>query len=298
MKKILILIAFLLLQASLAQYDLILVRNDLPQDWAIAQSYAHKEGIPILTTSPEKLDSQIKAQLIGYKKSGFNKILIIGGEKAISRDVQQELNDLGFITHRIYEGDRYGTSARVAIELFPNAKTVVMVNGASLEDLLLAQRIALRTKSPILLVKKDSLPVSVANAVKTLGIKKIYLVSDIDASFENLEAEVVRVRGDIITREKSFATLIWASISIAIIVLFLAFHLKTRIPYAVLTKDEEKIIRVIEDNGGEITQDKLPELTNFSRPKISRLVSELVERGIIEKSPYGRTQKLKIRKKF
>ncbi|RLG58182.1 MAG: hypothetical protein DRN88_01425 [Candidatus Hydrothermarchaeota archaeon] len=298
MKKILILIAFLLLQASLAQYDLILVRNDLPQDWAIAQSYAHKEGIPILTTSPEKLDSQIKVQLIGYKKSGFNKILIIGGEKAISRDVQQELNDLGFITHRIYEGDRYGTSARVAIELFPNAKTVVMVNGASLEDLLLAQRIALRTKSPILLVKKDSLPVSVANAVKTLGIKKIYLVSDIDASFENLEAEVVRVRGDIITREKSFATLIWASISIAIIVLFLAFHLKTRIPYAVLTKDEEKIIRVIEDNGGEITQDKLPELTNFSRPKISRLVSELVERGIIEKSPYGRTQKLKIRKKF
>jgi len=298
MKKILILIAFLLLQASLAQYDLILVRNDLPQDWAIAQSYAHKEGIPILTTSPEKLDSQIKAQLIGYKKSGFNKILIIGGEKAISRDVQQELNDLGFITHRIYEGDRYGTSARVAIELFPNAKTVVMVNGASLEDLLLAQRIALRTKSPILLVKKDSLPVSVANAVKTLGIKKIYLVSDIDASFENLEAEVVRVRGDIITREKSFTTLILASISITIIVLFLAFHLKTRIPYAVLTKDEEKIVRVIEDNGGEITQDKLPELTNFSRPKISRLVSELVERGILEKSPYGRTQKLKIKKKF
>lgn len=298
MKKILILIAFLLLQASLAQYDLILVRNDLPQDWAIAQSYAHKEGIPILTTSPEKLDSQIKAQLIGYKKSGFNKILIIGGEKAISRDVQQELNDLGFITHRIYEGDRYGTSARVAIELFPTAKTVVMVNGASLEDLLIAQRIALRTKSPILLVKKDGLPVSVANAVKTLGIKKIYLVSDIDASFENLEAEVVRVRGDIITREKSFTTLILASISIAIIVLFLAFHLKTRIPYAVLTKDEEKIIRVIEDNGGEITQDKLPELTNFSRPKISRLVSELVERGILEKSPYGRTQKLKIKKKF
>ena len=299
MKKIFILLAFLFLQASLTQYDIIMVRNDLPQDWAIAQSYAHKEGIPILATSPEKLDSQVKTELIGYKESGFNKLLIIGGEKAISREIQGELNNLGFITHRIYEGDRYGTSARVAIELFPSTKTAVMVNGENLEDLLIAQRIASRTKSPILLVKRGSIPISVVNAIKTLGIKKIYLVSDVDASFENLGAEVVRVREDIIVPERSLThILILISISILVIALFLAFHIKNRIPYDVLTKDEEKIIKIIEEKGGEITQDKLPDLTNFSRPKISRLISELVDRGILEKSPYGRTQKIKIKRKF
>jgi len=139
----------------------------------------------------------------------------------------------------------------------------------------------------------------VVNAIKTLGIKKIYLVSDVDASFENLGAEVVRVREDIIVPERSLThILILISISILVIALFLAFHIKNRIPYDVLTKDEEKIIKIIEEKGGEITQDKLPDLTNFSRPKISRLISELVDRGILEKSPYGRTQKIKIKRKF
>jgi uncharacterized membrane protein len=73
---------------------------------------------------------------------------------------------------------------------------------------------------------------------------------------------------------------------------------KERVPYNVLTEDEERIIRIIEESGGEIGQDALYSKTGFSRPKISRLVSELVERDLIEKTQFKRTFKLKIKKEL
>ncbi len=63
-------------------------------------------------------------------------------------------------------------------------------------------------------------------------------------------------------------------------------------------EDEEKIVRAIIEGGGELTQDKLPEITDFSRPKISRIVADLADRGILTKTPQGRTQKLQIEKEF
>ena len=56
-------------------------------------------------------------------------MLIIGGEAAISPGIQSELDSMGFATHRISEADRYGTSARVAVELYPDSKEVVLASG-------------------------------------------------------------------------------------------------------------------------------------------------------------------------
>ncbi len=299
MKKslLMIVIFFWMLQADLTQYDIILVRNDLPHDWAIAQSYAHKQKIPILSTSPDRLDPNVEKELIGYKNAGFKKLLIIGGEKAISIEIQERLNDMGFITHRISEGDRYGTSARVALELFPESKTAIIVNGESINDLLIAERLSIRTESPILLVKNDKIPETVMNTIKSLGINKIYVVSDVNISIPNIKIEKIK---DIEPYGKNWTMLALISMIIALsILLAIYINLKReKIPYVLLTSDEEKIIRTIEMNGGEITQDKLPALTNFSRPKISRLISELVNRGILEKEPFGKTQKIKIKRKF
>jgi uncharacterized membrane protein len=77
-----------------------------------------------------------------------------------------------------------------------------------------------------------------------------------------------------------------------------ARKIKQRLPYEILSEDEERVIKAIASEGGRLTQDALPEKTGFSRPKISRIVKELVERGIIEKVPKGRTHELTIKKEF
>ncbi|MFQ6052348.1 MAG: helix-turn-helix transcriptional regulator [Candidatus Hydrothermarchaeota archaeon] len=64
-----------------------------------------------------------------------------------------------------------------------------------------------------------------------------------------------------------------------------------------LEEEGLKIIEEIEKAGGDILQEELPKLTGFSRPKISRLISDLVEKGIIEKEEYKRTYRLKLKKK-
>ena len=73
---------------------------------------------------------------------------------------------------------------------------------------------------------------------------------------------------------------------------------KDKVTLKILTEDEEKVVKIIIENKGEITQDLLPGETNFSRPKVSRIVSVLVERDLILKEPYKKTHTLKIKKEF
>ncbi len=72
---------------------------------------------------------------------------------------------------------------------------------------------------------------------------------------------------------------------------------KSKINFLDLEEEGLKIIEEIEKAGGDILQEELPKITGFSRPKISRLISDLVEREIIEKEEYKRTYRLKLKKK-
>jgi hypothetical protein len=76
------------------------------------------------------------------------------------------------------------------------------------------------------------------------------------------------------------------------------FTKKESIPTGLLNEDEQRIIEVITQNGGVIHQKRIPKLTEFSRPKVSRLVSELKERGIISKKKIGKTYTVKLEKKL
>ncbi|MEE8168847.1 MAG: hypothetical protein V3T58_08265 [Candidatus Hydrothermarchaeales archaeon] len=305
-----LLVLFLTMGSLGSQYDVIIVRSDVPADWIIAQAYSHKSGILIVATSPTHLDSTVKTQLSGYRNFGFEDVIIIGGENAISREVQQELDDMGFVTHRISEANRHGTSATMAIKLFPDSKTAILVNGEALEALLVAGRLASSTGDPVLFVKRDSIPPSVSAALKTIGAEKILLV-DYELSDEmkrslasqGYDIEVIKsIEGFEVKRDMptEYAYLI-LGIALGVFALFTTLRLrrlKERVPYTLLTGDEEKIVKVILENSGEITQDQLPEKTSFSRPKISRVISELVGRDILSKEPHGRTQKLVVKKEF
>jgi uncharacterized membrane protein len=291
---------------ALSEYDIIIVRSDLPYDWTVAQAYSHRAQIPIITTSPESLDQSAQEQLGSFREMGYNSILVFGGEEAVSQNVEAELVSQGFVTHRIREVDRYGTSARVAIELYERADTVVLVNAENIKSLLNSQIAALQTDAPILFIKDDEIPLSVKESFRQLEVKKIILIpsdisdqvkSELLSDFE-LKIFSPGAAGDLELKNLRIFDIALGLVLGAILVYILGMKKKERVPYNVLTEDEERIIRIIEESGGEIGQDALYSKTGFSRPKISRLVSELVERDLIEKTQFKRTFKLKIKKEL
>jgi uncharacterized membrane protein len=311
MKRALLFFAFTIFICSYAsgasiEYDVIIVRSDLPYDWTVAQAFSKQAQIPIITTSPDFLDPSTAEQLEGFLESGHTSVLLFGGENAVSPKVEEELVKKGFVTHRIREVDRYGTSARVALELYETADSVVIVNGENVEALLNSQVAAFQTNSPILLVKKSEIPLSVKEALRILETKEVILIpSDLS---ENVESELkstyeVSLFEDDFTAESDRTNFRMLDIAIGLFLGVLIAYLfrykgKEKVPYNVLTEDEQRIICAIEENGGELGQDALYNATGFSRPKISRMVSELVERDLLEKTQFKRTFKLKIKKEL
>lgn len=68
---------------------------------------------------------------------------------------------------------------------------------------------------------------------------------------------------------------------------------------SVLDDFERKVIEVISTAGGEINQRRVVQETNLSKAKVSRVVKKLQERGLLEVTRLGRTNKLKLsQKKF
>ncbi len=315
MRKIGILVLLILsmgiVLAEAPAWDVIVVRDDLQVDWIIAQAYSQKVNIPIVTTSPDALDETAKLQLEGYKGAGWNKLLIFGGEKAVSPGIETELNQMGYITHRISEVDRYGTSAQVANELYGTSDKAIIASGDNYEAQLIAVRMATETGYPLLLIKKDEIPESVSDAMRKLGINNVILVSNgVSSNVVSLlsvdfpKMSVVENNIDIerfkpFTLTKTMYLLTGIILGFLFVIVFYKYQkAKAKVALKILTEDEEKVVKIIIENNGEITQDLLPEETNFSRPKVSRIVSVLVERDLILKEPYKKTHKLKIKKEF
>jgi len=63
-----------------------------------------------------------------------------------------------------------------------------------------------------------------------------------------------------------------------------------------LDKDEKKVLEIILREK-EIIQRKIVSSTNLSKTKVSRIISRLKERGIIEVEKRGRTNLIKLKKK-
>jgi uncharacterized membrane protein len=66
---------------------------------------------------------------------------------------------------------------------------------------------------------------------------------------------------------------------------------------SVLDEYEKGIISSIEKAGGTVNQKKIVQDTNFSKAKVSRVISKLVERGLVEVERRGRTNIVRLIKK-
>ena len=79
--------------------------------------------------------------------------------------------------------------------------------------------------------------------------------------------------------------------------LSLKFRKGTKHDMFILTEDEERIIDIVRAQG-KVEQSKLAKLTDYSKPRISRMIRSLEERGIIEREIYKKTYKIKLKGKI
>jgi hypothetical protein len=83
----------------------------------------------------------------------------------------------------------------------------------------------------------------------------------------------------------------------------IAEHVKegTQIIEAVLTAlegDEKKLVKEVADHGGEMLQNELVLSLNFSKAKVSRMLTDLEKRGLVVKKQYGLTNKVALADKL
>jgi len=299
--------------AETSNYDAIVVRGDILIDYTVAQAYSQKEKIPILLTDPKTLSGSSKKELMGFYDEGARKVLLIGGTTdAISESIEADISSIGYEVTRIWDWDRAGTAARVAIDLWKSSRESVIINGNIEESYLIASKFAMKRGIPILITNEAELPSSTQDALEKINAKKVYVVGpmisenvvkdlssrgivverlgkDINISdIKNLEEEGLNLKIDAIS--------LFSGLIIGAIAFLLIFRFKkdNSVPVFVLTEDERKLVQALKN--GEDRQDKLPQATNFSRPKITRLVMDLESKGIIFREKKGKTYKIKLDK--
>ena len=133
---------------EIASYDtVILVNSDKSMaDGLSAASLSGKENAPILLVKKDKIP---KVAMDRINKA--SNVYIIGGENAISKNVEKQLKESGKKINRISGEDRYDTSKKIA-ELLGGYDKAFIVNGAKGEaDAMSVSPVAAKYGAPILL---------------------------------------------------------------------------------------------------------------------------------------------------
>ncbi|MBC2582441.1 cell wall-binding repeat-containing protein [Clostridium sp. DJ247] len=167
----------------------ILVNGENFPDALSASVLAKKYNAPILLTQKGSLDLNAENQL---KRLNVKKVFIIGGPGVVSPLVEDKLHNISINVERFYGADRNETSIAVAKQIGTD-NGIILTTDSDFTDALSVAPVAARLQMPIILMPKDSVPVSVSSFIVGKNIPKTYvlggndLISDSVAfSFPNL----------------------------------------------------------------------------------------------------------------
>lgn len=134
-----------------------LTRGDVLADALAVGPVSAIEGKPILLTKSKALAEET-IDAIGHL--GVRQVTIVGGEKGVSKAIENELKNLeGIVKVDRVEGDsRYKTAVAIAKKHFKNPEQTIMANGEKYVDALAAGYLGALRGAPILLTKKTTIP--------------------------------------------------------------------------------------------------------------------------------------------
>ncbi|MGI6217267.1 MAG: cell wall-binding repeat-containing protein, partial [Coriobacteriales bacterium] len=129
-------------------------------DALAANGLAGSYGSPVILTTSDSLSYEAKAEL---ERLGVKSVDIMGGEAAVSKNVVEELEDMGISVTRVSGSDRVQTSIasykkiRVTADMGEKPDTVIIASGDSFADALSVGPLAYANKYPLVLVSNGTL---------------------------------------------------------------------------------------------------------------------------------------------
>lgn len=165
-------------------------------DALYATSLAAHQNAPILLVS----NDGINQSTANYIKSlgNIHNVTIVGGEISVNQSVKNQIEALTRkpVT-RLAGVDRYESSVEVAKRVNANPAEVITTSGEVFADALVSSTVAQKIKAPILLVKKDVLPLSVREYLKkTNSIYKLTTIGGYNTvTKNNYSTQVILISG-------------------------------------------------------------------------------------------------------
>ena len=155
----------------------IIARGEAQGEYADGLSSATLAGhlnAPILLTQSAKLPEVTEQAL---KELGARTAYLVGGEQAISADVEAVLRKLGLTTKRIAGENRYDTAAQIARHVAQEGKLAsfaFIVSGHAPADSMVSGPVAFNEVAPILQVGQGEVPETTRKALQSLGITDVF----------------------------------------------------------------------------------------------------------------------------
>ena len=144
----------------------LVARADAFPDALAGAPLAAELDAPLLLVDRDRLRPDVEDEL---RRLGVDEILLLGGESALSAEVEAALGDVAATT-RLAGGDRHATAARIAAELADRAGDprpgAVLVRSDDFPDALAAGVLAADRGVPILLSPPDALPDATRDALR------------------------------------------------------------------------------------------------------------------------------------
>lgn len=158
-------------------------------DVLTANPFAVQENVPVLLTYKNKLPKKTLEEIERLKAK---KIYISGGYEAVSKDIVDQLSNKGYEIFRFDGKDRYDTARKIGIKIREkgNKNSIALVSGEDFPDALCMTSIAIKEKTPILLTKKDSIPMYTKIALAEWDIENVKIAGMYKAVSKEVENQV------------------------------------------------------------------------------------------------------------
>ncbi|NMH67679.1 S8 family serine peptidase [Bacillus sp. RO3] len=128
---------------------------------------------PILLVKNDRLSQSVSDEL---RRLNPSHVVLVGGENAISKEVEKEVNTLSMETHRIHGADRYETAVAINKVIPYSSNKAFVVSGQNYPDALSIASYSGGMQYPVLFVQKEKVPQSAMEYIKEKNITKTYVI--------------------------------------------------------------------------------------------------------------------------
>ena len=148
---------------------------------------AKVKNAPVLLTEKDQLKTET---LLEMQRLGAKKIIILGGEDAVSKKIADSLSKT-YTVERVAGENRNDTAAKIALAVTDKSTEAFIVSNKAFADALSAGSAAALSGTPILYANPDgTLPKETVDVLKTLGVTKAYIIGGEAAVDPRITAEL------------------------------------------------------------------------------------------------------------